>query len=264
MRNRLAICIREWISGRITDVALAGFERPVHIALDDWTFNVPRHQCAAHVVRRRSRYTSNLMKDTRFAKLVIFVNGLVPLSLLLWDLVRKQVGPNPLEFVTRTTGMLTLVFLLITLAVTPARRITGLNWLIKFRRMLGLFVFFYGSLHLLTYVAFDRFFHLLSIPADVVKRPFIAIGMTAFFLMLPLAITSTDKMVKRLGGKRWANLHRIVYVSGILGCLHYYMLVKADVRLPLTFAFLMALVLGFRVFAKYQSSKTRASATVVH
>src|SRR3979409_982676 len=140
------------------------------------------------------------IKDTRFAKIVLLVNGLVPLTLMLWDWYRKQVGANPLEFVTRTTGMLTLVFLFISLAVTPIRRITRLNWLTRFRRMLGLFAFFYGSLHLLTYVAFDRFFHLTTIPGDVVKRPFIAIGMTAFLLMLPLAITSTAKITTRLGG----------------------------------------------------------------
>ena len=203
------------------------------------------------------------MKDTRFAKLVLLVNGLVPLTLLLWDVYRKHVGANPLEFVTRTTGMLTLVFLLISLAVTPLRRVTGLNWLVRFRRMLGLFAFFYGSLHLLTYVAFDRFFHLTTIPGDVLKRPFIAIGMTAFFLMLPLAVTSTDKMVKRLGGKRWMRLHRVVYLSGIMGVLHYYMLVKSDVRLPLTFAFLLAVLLGFRVFAKYYTSPSRISSSVV-
>src|SRR5438132_5279165 len=157
------------------------------------------------------------MKDTRFAKLLLLSNGLVPLTLLLWDVYHKRVGANPLEFVTRTTGMLTLVFLLIALTISPLRRITGLNWLIRFRRMLGLFAFFYGSLHLMTYIAFDRFFHLTTVPIDVVKRPFIAIAMTAFFLMAPLAITSTDKMVKRLGGKRWARLHRVVYASGVLG-----------------------------------------------
>src|SRR5437016_9015588 len=203
------------------------------------------------------------MKDTRFAKLVLLTNGLVPLVLLLWDVYRKQVGANPLEFVTRTTGMLTLVFLLISLAVSPVRRITGLNWLIRFRRMLGLFAFFYGSLHLLTYVAFDRFFHLTTVPGDVVKRPFIAVGMTAFFLMLPLAITSTDKMVKRLGGKRWIRLHRVVYVSAVLGVLHYYLLVKSDVRLPLTFAFILFVLLGFRLFAKYYASHARVSGSVV-
>ena len=203
------------------------------------------------------------MKDARFAKLVLFINGLVPLTLLLWDVYRRQVGANPLEFVTRTTGMLTLIFLLISLAVTPARRISGLNWLIKFRRMLGVFAFFYGSLHLMTYLAFDRFFHLLTVPADVAKRPFIAIGMTAFFLMLPLAITSTNRMVKRLGGKRWARLHRVVYLAGILGVLHYYMLVKSDVRLPLTFAFLLFLLLGFRIFAKYYSGQPHLSGSSI-
>jgi sulfoxide reductase heme-binding subunit YedZ len=198
------------------------------------------------------------MKDTRFAKLVLFVNSLVPLVLLLWDLWRKNVGANPLEFVTRTTGMLTLVFLLLTLAVSPLRRILGLNWLIKFRRMLGLFAFFYGCLHLLTYIAFDRFFRLRTIPGDVATRRFIAVGMAAFFLMLPLAITSTDAMIKRLGGKRWALLHRAVYGAGILGVLHYYMLVKSDVRLPMTFAFLLAVLLGFRAFANYHQTRGRS------
>src|SRR3979409_468145 len=203
------------------------------------------------------------MKDTRFAKLVLLINGLVPLTLLLWDVYRKQVGANPLEFVTRTTGMVTIVFLLISLAVTPLRRVTGLNWLTRFRRMLGLFAFFYGSLHLMTYVAFDRFFHLTTIPGDVANGPFIAIGMTAFFLMLPLAVTSTDRMVKRLGGKRWIRLHRIVYLAGILGVLHYYMLVKSDVRLPLTFHALLAVVPVFRIFAKYYVSPPRVSGSIV-
>src|SRR5207249_605324 len=200
------------------------------------------------------------MKDIRFAKTVVLVNGLVPLALLLWDVWRKNVGANPLEFVTRTTGMLTLLFLTLTLAISPLRRIIGLNWLVRFRRMLGLFAFFYGSLHLLTYVAFDRFFHLTTIPGDILRRRFIAIGMAAFFLMLPLAITSTDKMIKRLGGKRWARLHRIVYAAGILPVMHYYMLVKSDERLPLTFAFLLVVLLGFRWFAKYYGGQARASA----
>jgi len=191
------------------------------------------------------------MPDTRFTKLVIFVNSLVPLTLMLWDWYHKRVGANPLEFVTRTTGMLTLVFLLISLAVTPLRKITGANWLVKFRRMLGLYAFFYGFLHLLTYIWFDRGFNLKSVPADIVKRPFITIGMTAFFLMVPLAITSTNKMVKRLGGKRWNRLHKLVYLAGIAGVLHYWLLVKSDVRLPLTFAFILALLLGYRLLVKY-------------
>lgn len=202
------------------------------------------------------------MKDTSFSKLVLFINSLVPLALLLWDYSRHQVGANPLEFVTHTTGMLALVFLLISLAVSPLRRITGANWLTKFRRMLGLFAFFYGSLHLLTYVAFDRFFHFATIPADILKRPFIAVGMTALFLMLPLAVTSTDAMVKRLGGKNWALLHRIVYLAGALGVLHYYMLVKSDVRLPLTFAFVLAVLLGFRILTRYYKPPIASSSVV--
>jgi methionine sulfoxide reductase heme-binding subunit len=196
------------------------------------------------------------MKDTRFSKALLFINGLVPLALLLWDVYRKQVGANPLEFVTRTTGMLTLVFLMITLALTPVRKITGLNWLVKFRRMLGLYAFFYGCLHLLTYIWFDRFFNVPSMVRDIAQRPFIAVGMTAFFLMLPLAITSTTKMVKRLGGKRWGKLHKLVYVAGVAGVVHYWMLVKSDTRLPLTFGFILMLLLGHRLFVKFYPPET--------
>ena len=190
------------------------------------------------------------MKDTRFAKLVLFVNALVPLALLLWDVYHKQVGANPLEFATRTTGMLTLLFLIISLAVTPARQITRLNWLIKFRRMLGLFAFFYGFLHLLTYILFDRYLNLKSIPGDIATRPFIAVGMLAFFLMVPLAITSTDEMIKRLGGKRWNKLHKLVYAGAVAGVVHFWLLVKSDTRLPLTFGFVLLLLLAHRLFVK--------------
>jgi len=191
------------------------------------------------------------MKDTRFSKLVLSINALVPLALLLWDVYHKRVGANPPEFMTRTTGMLTLVFLTITLAVTPLRKITGLNWLVKFRRLLGLFAFFYGFLHLITYISFERYFNLRSVPADVVSRPFIAFGMVAFFLMIPLAITSTNKMIKRIGGKRWNRLHQLVYAAGIAGALHYWLLVKSDTRLPLTFAFVLLLLLAHRLFVKF-------------
>ena len=190
------------------------------------------------------------MKDFRFAKLVVFVNSVIPLILLLWDVYRNRVGANPLEFVTRTTGMLTLVFLMISLALTPARKITGVNWLVRFRRQLGLFAFFYGFLHLTTYIWFDRLFNLRSTLSDIAQRPFIAVGMLAFLLMVPLAITSTDKMIKRLGGKGWARLHRLVYVAGAAGVIHFWMLVKSDTRLPLTFAFILFLLLGHRLFVK--------------
>jgi len=203
------------------------------------------------------------MKNTRFSKIVLFINALVPLVLLLWDVSHKRVGANPLEFVTRTTGMLTLVFLMITLAVTPARKITGLNWLVKFRRMVGLYAFFYGSLHLLTYIAFDRAFTFKSIPSDVGQRPFIALGMMAFFLMVPLALTSTTKMVKRLGGKRWGQLHRLVYLAGVAGTIHYWMLVKSDTRLPLTFGFVLLLLLGYRLFVRYYPPDGRVVGTTL-
>jgi sulfoxide reductase heme-binding subunit YedZ len=191
------------------------------------------------------------MTDVQFAKLVVFINSLIPITLLLWDLYFKKVGANPLEFATRTTGMLTLVFLLITLAITPLRKTFGVNSLVKTRRMIGLFAFFYGSLHLITYIWFDRFLNLGSVVQDVVQRPFILVGMTAFMLMTPLAITSTNKMIKRLGGKGWARLHRLVYLAAILGVVHFWMLVKSDVRLPLTFGFLLLLLLGHRLFVKF-------------
>lgn len=201
------------------------------------------------------------MTDVRFTKLVVFVNALVPLVLLLWDLYHKRVGPNPLEFATRTTGMLTLIFLSLTVAVTPLRKISGVNSLVKLRRMLGLFAFFYGSLHLLTYVWFDRLFNLISVGQDVVRRPFILAGMTAFLLMVPLAITSTNKMVKRLGGKRWGRLHRLVYLAAIAGVVHFWMLVKSDTRLPLTFGFILLFLLGYRLFARYAPAQQPAAST---
>ena len=191
------------------------------------------------------------MHDVRFPKFLLFTNALVPLALLLWDVYHQRVGANPGEFMTRTTGIMTLVFLMITLAVTPARKITGLNWLVKFRRLFGLFAFFYGFLHLLTYIWFDRYFNLRSIPGDVMTRPFIALGMTAFLLMLPLAITSTNKMVKRLGGKRWSKLHKLIYAAGIAGALHFWLFVKSDTRLPLTFGFILLLLLGHRLLVKF-------------
>lgn len=201
------------------------------------------------------------MKPNNFPKLLVFLNALVPLVLLVWDVYRNRAGANPVEFMTRTTGMLTLVFLMITLALTPARRVTGANSVVKFRRMLGLYAFFYGTLHLITYIWFDRFFNPRSIAGDVMQRPFIAIGMTAFFLMTPLAITSTNKMVKRLGGKRWAKLHRLVYLAAVAGVVHFWLLVKSDVRLPLTFAFILFLLLGYRVLIRIdnrQQAITRA------
>ncbi len=191
------------------------------------------------------------MKRLSFPSLVVLVNGLVPLTLLLWDIYRGRVGANPVEFATRTTGMLTLTFLFLTLAINPIRKISRQNDVIKYRRMLGLFAFFYGSIHFLTYVWFDRAFGVRATVTDIAQRPFIAVGVIALFLMVPLAITSTKKMVKRLGGKRWQRLHRLVYLAAVGGVVHYWMLVKSDTRLPLTFGFVLLLLLGYRLFVKY-------------
>ena len=201
--------------------------------------------------------------DARFTKALVFVNSLVPLALLAWDGARSQLGANPLEYVTRTTGMLTLIFLALSLAVTPLRKITGWNWLGMHRRMLGLYAFFYGALHFLTYIWFDRFFNLKSAVGDVIQRPFIAVGFAAFLIMIPLAVTSTNKMVKRLGGKRWNQLHKIVYLAGILGVVHYWMLVKSDIRLPVGFALMLVLLLGYRIFAANRTTKTEARSAII-
>jgi len=189
--------------------------------------------------------------DIKFARFVLFINCAVPVAMLAWDASQGHLGANPLEFVTRTTGALTLIFLMAALAVTPLRKILGFPWMIKFRRMTGLFAFFYGCLHLLTYIWFDKSFDFPAMAHDISKRPFIMLGMLAFFLMVPLAITSTNQMVKRLGGKNWNRLHKLVYVSAVAGVLHYYLLVKADVRKPLLFAFIVTVLLGYRVLNNY-------------
>jgi sulfoxide reductase heme-binding subunit YedZ len=206
------------------------------------------------------------MQDTRFIKQLILVNGLVPLALLAADGYRHQLGANPHEFATRATGILTLMFLILSLAVTPLRKALGQPWLAQLRRMLGLFGFFYGVLHLLTYVWFDKVFQVRAIVADVARRPFIMVGMTSFLLLVPLAITSTAKMVRMMGGRRWIRLHRLAYVAAAGGAIHFYMLVKADTRLPLTFAAVLALFLGYRVLNAYlpgytERTRARASAT---
>ena len=190
------------------------------------------------------------MKEIKFYKIVVFINSLVPLALMGWDWYRGQLGANPVEFLTRTTGMLTLIFLLISLAVTPLRKVLSIQWLIQFRRMLGLYAFFYGFLHLLTYIWFDRSFNIKSTVSDIYARPFIAVGMGSFFLLVPLAITSTKGWIKRLGGKRWALIHKLVYVAAIGGIIHFWMLVKSDTRLPIRFALVLAVVLGSRVVIK--------------
>jgi sulfoxide reductase heme-binding subunit YedZ len=188
------------------------------------------------------------MNDVKFQKIVIFINALVPLLLLAWDAVSGNLGANPIEFFLRTTGVLTLVFLLVTLSVSPMRKYFGWNNLIKFRRMLGLYAFFYGFLHLITYAIFDKSFNLSTIASDVWQRPFIAVGMFAFFLLIPLAVTSTNGMIKRLGGKNWARLHKLSYAVAILGVVHFWMIVKSDLTYPILFGLVLAVLLGYRIF----------------
>ncbi len=194
------------------------------------------------------------MQDVKFNKFVVFVNSLVPLTMLAWDAVWRQLGANPTELAIRTTGFLALIFLLITLSITPLRKLSGRNDLIKYRRMLGLFAFFYGALHLSIYFVVDRNLSLTSAAGDIVQRPFIAFGMTAFFLMIPLAATSTNSMIKRLGGKRWQQLHKLTYLCAIAGVIHYYLIVKSDILMPLAFAVVLATLLGYRVYAANQKA----------
>ncbi|HEU6449411.1 MAG TPA: protein-methionine-sulfoxide reductase heme-binding subunit MsrQ [Verrucomicrobiae bacterium] len=186
--------------------------------------------------------------DIRFGKLLILVNGLIPLALLIWDKSQNKLGANPQNFIILTTGMMTLIFLILTLAVTPLRKITGWNWLLQFRRMLGLFAFFYGSFHFLCFFSLDRAFSVSSTLSEMVKRKYLIIGSIALVSMIPLAITSTNRMIKRLGGKRWRALHRLAYVAATAGVIHYYMQVKADVRQPLVFAAALAILLGYRIW----------------
>jgi methionine sulfoxide reductase heme-binding subunit len=184
----------------------------------------------------------------RFLKAGIFGACLIPLAILAWNTLTDQLGANPIETVTHQSGIWTLRFLLISLAVTPVRRLSGWNNLIRFRRMLGLFAFFYGSLHFLTYIWLDQFFVVDDIAKDVIERPFITVGFLGFAVLFPLAVTSTTKMIKRLGGKRWQLLHRLVYASAVAGVVHYLWLVKADVQLPLIYGSLLAVLLGYRVW----------------
>jgi len=184
--------------------------------------------------------------EVLFLKGTVFVNCLVPLAMLIFDWTRDRLGANPIEFVTRTTGTLTLVFLLLTLAVTPAKRFFEAPLIARLRRMLGLFAFFYGTLHFLTYVALDKFFSLKGIVEDVLGRYFISIGMIAYFAMIMLALTSTDASAKKLGGVRWRQIHKRIYWIAPLGVLHYWLLVKADIAKPLIFAALTAVLLGIR------------------
>ncbi len=220
------------------------------------------------------------MSSTRVIRLVLkpaaFIASLGPAAWLVWAALTGNLSVDPLADITNETGLWTLRFICITLAVTPIRRVTGWNEVIRFRRMIGLFAFFYGSLHFLIYVIADRFAGLdfpdgfvawstvvnlvKSVGEDVYKRPFITIGFTTLMLLLPLAVTSTAGWIRRLGGKRWQTLHRLIYVAGLTAILHYWWLVKADITSPQRYAIVIGALLTFRLIWTRYRARTPAAA----
>lgn len=189
----------------------------------------------------------NSILTSKWTRVTVFALCLVPLGALILRTLQGRLGANPIEFITHATGDWTLRFLVITLAITPARKIFRLQQLIRFRRMVGLFAFFYAFLHFSTWIGIDKFFDWHEMWKDVQKRRFITVGFTGFVLLIPLAITSTAGWIRRLGGRRWQTLHRAVYAAAIAGVIHYYWLVKSDVRKPLLYAGMVAVLLAFRL-----------------
>ena len=187
----------------------------------------------------------------KLVKSLVFAACLGPVAWLTYGAFMDALGANPIAEITHETGVWTLRFLAVTLLITPLRKLTKWNALIRYRRMLGLFAFFYGCLHFLTYVWLDQFFALEDIVKDVMKRPFITVGFTAFVLMVPLALTSTAASIRRLGGRRWQAVHRLVYISAALGVVHYWWLVKADVSRPLAYGAIVAVLLGARLAYRF-------------
>ena len=198
----------------------------------------------------------------RAAKAAVFAAAVAPAVWMAWKVVNNDAGANPIEYITHGTGDWTLRLLLITLAITPVRRLLALPELIRFRRMLGLFAFFYGLLHLMTYVWLDKFFDWPEMVKDVAKRPFITMGTLAFALMIPLAVTSTAGWIRRLGGRRWQRLHRLIYLSAAAGVVHYWWLVKSDIRLPAAYGAILALLLAARLIRSRRSRARVRTGTV--
>jgi sulfoxide reductase heme-binding subunit YedZ len=183
----------------------------------------------------------------RLTKIALFLAALIPLARLAWKGFHDGLGANPIEVITHSTGDWTLILVLTTLSITPLRRITRQYWLIGLRRMIGLFAFFYGTLHFLTYIWLDKFFDVHEMLKDIAKRRFITVGFSAFVLMIPLALTSTSWSIRRLGGKNWQRLHRLIYLTAILGVVHYTWLVKADRRKPIEYGIVLGVLLAYRV-----------------
>jgi len=199
---------------------------------------------------------------SKWTKVVVFLLCLVPLGLLIWRGVQGDLTANPIEYITHRTGDWTLRFLVITLAITPLRKILRMPQLIRFRRMLGLFAFFYGFLHFSTWIGIDKFFAWSEMWKDVEKRRFITLGFLGFALMIPLALTSTAASIRRLGGKRWQLLHRLIYVTAIAGVIHYFWLVKSDIHKPLEYALLVGILLAWRL-GSWLIRRSRPATTAV-
>ncbi len=198
-------------------------------------------------------------RQLRIIKAVVFLAALLPLMRLVWFGFADRLGANPIEFITRNTGDWTLYFLCLTLTVTPLRRLIQWPWLIKMRRMLGLFCFFYAVLHFTTFFWFDHFFDVEAMWRDILKRPFITIGFAAFVLLIPLAATSTHGMVRRLGGKRWQWLHRLIYLIAPLAILHFWWMKagKQDFAQPILFGVIVATLLGMRLYWRFTQNQTQ-------
>jgi methionine sulfoxide reductase heme-binding subunit len=198
----------------------------------------------------------------RFLKALVFLGCLVPLARLGWKAYTQALGANPIEVITHSTGDWTLILLLVTLSITPLRKLTRQYWLIGLRRMIGLFAFFYVCLHFTTYIWLDKFFDGHAMLADIAKRKFITVGFLAFVLLIPLAVTSTAGWIRRLGGKNWQTLHRLIYVSALAGVIHYVWLVKADLRKPLQYAAVLGVLLGYRVVVWARSAADARNAVL--
>jgi sulfoxide reductase heme-binding subunit YedZ len=207
------------------------------------------------------------MTRVGWLKLAIFPACLVPLAGVFWKAATANLGANPIEAITHSTGDWTLILLLVTLAITPLRKLTDQLWLIGLRRMIGLFAFFYGCLHFLTFIWLDQGFDVHSMAKDVYKRPFITLGFTAFVLLIPLAVTSTRKMIQRLGGPHWQWLHRLIYVSATAAIVHFTWAMKKDIHRPIEYGIVLGLLLGYRVAvwsASVLAAKRKRTAIMAH
>lgn len=200
----------------------------------------------------------NKILTSKWTKVVVFVVCLGPAAWLVWRGVHQDLTADPIKYITHFTGDWILRFLVITLAITPLRKLLHVPQLIRFRRMFGLFAFFYAFLHFSTWIGLDQTFNWAAMWADVMKRPFITVGFTGFVLLIPLALTSTAGWIRRLGGKRWQMLHRLIYATAVLGVIHYYWLVKSDVRKPLEYAFLVGILLAWRIGSWLMSRRKRS------